>query len=334
LVFEPEQHLVDKKGRWRLDVNYCPKDNYLCSFRVCPYCESDLPHYAGYIPGQVIAVVGSRAAGKTCYVLSLLQHLMSRAGNPVPGLVPMFEDDRSYRWFAELYQNLLHRGDLPEPTKVGKEYDPEPINIRLYGSGWLSAQFGKRRSAEISFLVIYDPPGELFESFENASFVRYLGYASAILLILDVEKLRAPGDSRRARIGPLADKADAVNVVNALAQNVRGELGLPSSKKVGIPLAVVLTQCDRSVYPAHPRLVWSDSNGHQDARQKRTHLDQAHRYCQRLLQQWKQDQFLNAVHQQFSSVGYFPCSALGPSGRAGNLGLSPQGVADPLLWAL
>lgn len=324
-----------KRGRPRYDVGLCPSDKCVCPFRVCPHCEADLPHYAGRVPGHVVAVAGARTSGKTTYVTALLTYLIEKSAAGPPWPVPMFEDERSHRWFSDLYQQMAVRKELPDPTlAAGDKVDPDPVNVRLYGRGL----FGKKKydGSAVNFIVLYDPAGELFESFRNASFVRYLGRAAGIILTVDPEQLARSAAGRLRIAGPMADATDPSNVINAVAQNIRGELGLSVDQRIDIPLAVLLTKADAFAPPKMSSLLRLNPLGERGSvREKwKEYLDQVHECCRDLLIRWGQEGFLTLVDQQFSVVAYFCSSAVDMSAEDGGFEFRPAGVADPLLWML
>jgi hypothetical protein len=322
LEFDPQEVPGWLEGR-RYATAPCPRDSAICSIRCCPECRGVLPHLAGHLaPHYCIALAGDRGSGKTLYWVRLVARLVDLAASAWPGVVPMFEDDAGQQRFGEL-RHEIESGRLPGSTPMGRDGNPDPIVVRLLGVRPRSRSRAGDEPQRAS-LTFYDPPGDSFQTFEQISYVRYLGTASSLILTIDSEQVRDPTGAGRGRPSP-------TQIVEVIIQRLRQEKFLDATGRIRKGLAVVLTKCDRHVFPHAPRLRPPEALASPWAEASRgAYQAHAHKACQGLLHAWGQDHFLNLVQQSFHPVRYFACSALGDEGRPG----PPLGVIDPFLWTL
>ena len=319
----------NRKGYARFDWAVCGKCNSLCRFRDCPACKEEIPHHAGHFRDSTIAIAGSRGSGKTVYFLALLDYLQRNAAAAFPGLVPMFEDSRSDKMFRGLYSPLAERGVLPDATEFNlKDPEPAPINVRLYGT---SQSVDQR-----IFVVLHDPPGEVFQSFRNAGFVRYLAAARNIILTVDLGQVQTyrSSPSMSPSMRDRLEAAQPDSVLNTLTSSVRDGLGLDDSKQISKCLCVMLTKADENLWREHPRIRPLPEPTHPDELvtfhdKKRKQLGRANRRIREILEKMELHSFLTMADTEFKRVFFFSSSGLkiDAAGRADSHGV---GVADPL----
>jgi len=315
-------------GRWTVPSRApCPREKcwVLSGYKVCPQCYQDLPYYIGHCRQKTIAVAGCRSAGKSIYLTSLIYQLRERLARDVHRvLAVMFEDDASYAMYHRYYQRLVVRQRVLEATQAETQRATEefsPLVVRLLRSG-------RRRTTCVQNLVFFDPAGELFHSLSDIRFVRYLGYSSAILFLVDI---KSDGEA----------DVDASTALANICQQVRRQLNI-RSRKLPQALAVALTKCDDGVFQNHPpeNLVPGHADGHafwgkrrlQTVREARA----ASRRCRVILQASGRHNLVAVAERNFASVRYFALSSLGtaPQGAALSGPPSPLGVEHPLYWAL
>lgn len=319
LIFSPTR-FEKRKGFADFVWAFCHECEGLTRYRRCRFCRNPVPHYAGRFRNSTIAIAGARGSGKTVYSLALLEYLQRRSASSFPGLVPMFEDDRSFELFKKQYTPLVKEGRLPDATFFSAEApEPEPINVRLYGAS------GK--STERVFLVMYDAPGELFRSFENVSYVRYLAAARHIILTIDITQIRKY-ESEPSLRDLLAD-AQPDRVLNVMSTSIRNELGLDENTRIPKRLCVMLTKADLHLYSEHPELKPQEVTPDFPLDRKRKHISYVSRRCREILTEMDQHSFLAMADTEFSKVSFFASSAM-LDAESARPRLDGQGVADPL----
>jgi len=323
-TFTPER-FADDDGMPQYHLGICTIDDAsVCSQRLCPGCELELPNITGHYPEYRIGIVGERGTGKTVFTLALIDALFARSQSSVPGLVPMFNDDGSRERFLEQYRPLVERGELPQATAAFSEkLDPDPISIRMYD------RFSNHSRRGQYMLTIYDGAGEIVRSLENARYVRYLASSNTLLLTIDAQRLLSPS--------PAGSVRSPAEVLNAVVNSVKGELNVSSSERIKKRLLIVLTKFDGPVsakYPeAKPVELANHIKGGKGLREfledKERELHRRRGSIIRILRDAKEDEFLAMASQQFNSVQFFTTSAMAfTDGKARLLHL---GVIDPLL---
>ena len=312
----------------------CPACKSESMTRVCPTCHEALPGGFGSVNSRLIALVGAREAGKSVFMTVLAHELMNRIGSRFNAAIS-YADERSRERFAALYESQLYRkAMLLSPTTVN-HFRRDPLIFRFTTEKQRRIGGSATQQTLISFV---DTAGEdLTIQRSGYEYVRYLTAADGIVLLIDplqmpaVRGLAKPG-TRLPSLPVLNDPALILERIN----DVVIATGEPR-KKIGKPLAIVLTKMDtldhqledgsplRRQAPEVPFFDDSDSR-------------EVHREVLQLLTRWGQARIGQITSKHYQRYRYFGLSALGETPSEGNelsqRGIRPYRVADPLLWML
>lgn len=268
--------------------------------RLCAVCKTKLPDRK--LPEELVALVGGPSVGKTTFLLmstcSLLDGVsekLIRAEIAVP------------RQREELTHGIadLEVGIPPAKTDAAL--------IHAY-------QFWLRRASREASLYYYDAPGEEFSSIERYGRHENVKHLDGLILLVDPFSLEGlsheairEGQELGASTTPVDD---VVAAMTGTLHRMQGDRG-----KSSIPLAVVITKAD-----ARPvQEILGDIT-----RQLPTSTQ-----CQQALIQWGAGNSLRVLQQNFKTIRYFACSALGRTPRTGDQRpFQAYGVMEPLLWIL
>lgn len=305
----------------------CPDDHRVSTFRVCPNCNQDLPHYVGRARQRIVAVSGCSGSGKTVYQWSLLHQLRANLTRETdPFVVAMFEDDRSFGEYGEFHNTIIRDKLVPEFTQVEKQKRGEfkPIIVRL-----LRPARGYGRNP-ITNLILYDHGGELIEELQNARYLRYLAHASGLIYLVD----------------PQTHQDVAAEGLNAIINELRSTLSVGKEKPIPLPLALAINKADVSifldVFAAYDTsyLVPGYGEGAQFWHKWDSASQTTVRRTSNAVSTWvRENGFNNLVNMaelNFKQVAFFAVSALGeaPDGERLLKVPVPVGVEHPLFWAL
>jgi len=210
----------------------------------------------------------------------------------------------------------LEQGELPQSTRSNF---PRPSAHRL----------AKMRDYGTQDLLIYDPPGEAFNSDEGIErYAHFVRNARCVLFLVSVVDLEEPKAS------------DLYRLLNTYVLGM-GRLGAKTKRQhliVAYTKADLLLDAfaDLSAVNEHLR------NGHEDSS-----LTRPRRYQRELEAVSKElatyteselgaQNFANLAASAFRTVSYCTVSALGSPPEHGFLAtaIEPRGVVDPLMWLL
>ncbi len=301
----------------------CPYCLKITSTVQCPHCKETLP--ALYIestsgifpkPPVVFSLVGFSGHGKTVFLASLLYTMDQILPAYWQGFFRQGLDADSVRTVQE---NLLRLRQRELPVATRRNF-PRPSLHRLKGV----PEFGTRT------LLLYDPPGEAFES--EAGIERFAGFVSsstAVIFLVSIEDLQPPA---------------YIDFFRLLETYVLGLKRLGMWKKRQ-HLVITLTKVDRLVEQFHNRPFLLDYFRSRDMHQLTNlvnYIPNLRRVSLELEGYVANDlgarNLVNFCHdrQQFASVSFCAVSALGSAPEQGRLvaPLDPRRVVDPLLWVL
>jgi formylglycine-generating enzyme required for sulfatase activity len=181
---------------------------------ICPYCAEDVPahsqqhhgcrrhgdrpfpplyldHHAGEASPEpvVLSVVGFPGHGKTVFLCALFDYM----DDPLPYLWRNnFHNlvlDQESLSLLNKNRRGLRRGELPEPTKMSF---PRPGIFRLTHMPHTAGDNGLP-PLEDTTILIYDPPGEAFETEEKiVEYASFVERSSCVLFLIDLTALGSP----------------------------------------------------------------------------------------------------------------------------------------------
>lgn len=298
---------------------------------VCPICHSRLPQLFTEVAGHSMALIGTKASGKSHFVAVALHELDHRVGPRLNGSLMLLDDHTRDRVTKELMPRLYAQKTVLEPTQSAatvKAQTGRPLVAQL--------AVGMGRDLRNSNLVFFDAAGEDLEHLSRMEReARYVTQSDGLLLLIDPLQIPAVRDQLHD-IGELPDIAgDTNSMLKRLAALLREARAIPADRPISLPLALVVSKLDaiRDLLPeTHPVLAASAHDGAFNRRD-------AHNVSNMMRTEvvgWLGDGFDRFVQQNFSTVGYFGVSALGENPTGGRLenGVSPHRIEDPVLWML
>ncbi len=273
--------------------------------RYCPNCGTRRD--VDSLPETLVAVVGGRKTGKTCYLMNLTRALLEgHTGNPTPMRA---EDVREDDPRLDNWREMADRGEVPPLTGRGTR-QPEAVVMQLEA-------YGQER-----LLFLYDAAGEEWVSIDEIEKHHQLQYVNGLIIMVDPYALE--GVRERLATGDIPEHASEEDV-HSLAESVKAGLDTMRADEnpdgtYTVPTAVVISKMDD---PHISEIIGDPGSEDPDA------------YYQQRLRDLGADRALNVLHRCVSPIRYFTCSALGRD-RDANAGqpFEPQNVLEPFAWTL
>ena len=320
----------------------------IAALRVCPRCGVDKngPLIAqgidtGVIPNEALdtrnlpfSIVGVSASGKTNYITVMLEELKR-----VPGLRLAVSCENNYTRDAheENRRAIYDEHSIPELTAAGTQM-PQL---------WQIKNVGDRRGDMIPSLTltIYDGAGEDHENINPTSNVcKYINASSAIILTLDpliLRNLRKDiNPTILANSGGRVQQHSAEEIVSSVAKYIKIARGVPTERRLDVPVAVVLTKFDtilnHRLFP-QDALVQSPSLSVIDGKINSNEFRQVDQEIRDWLYVINEGAFIDAIEADFREFQFFGVSSYGaPPKAVGVLEevIRPHRVLDPILWLL
>lgn len=330
-----EARVFERKGRLGQAFAVKPGQPVRCECAaatrpVCPSCHSNLPQRFTEADARTMALVGTRAAGKSHYIAVALHELEHRVGPKFGGSLMLLDDATRDRVQNVLMPRLYGEQGVLEATQSAASDGRvrEPLVSRL--------ALGRGGQATYSNLVFFDAAGEDLQSLgvlEREA--RYVTQSDGLILLLDPLQIPAVRDEfdGESELPPLS--ADPYTMLGRLAALMREARGIPAGKPIEVPLAIALSKSDmlRGLLPEDHPLFRAPANGRLfDAEAARNLSEQ----LRADVAGWLGERFDAFVKDEFPRAAYFGVSALGENPVGGRLqnGVAPQRVEDPILWML
>jgi hypothetical protein len=297
---------------------------------VCPSCHSDLPQRFAEAPSRSMALIGTKAAGKSNFIAVALHELEHRVGPRFDGSLMLLDDASRDRVDRELMPRLYGDGAVLEATQSARTDAGvrDPLVARL--------TLGPAGKASQSNLVFFDSAGEDLQSLDVLEReARYITQSHGLILLLDPLQIPAVRDELGSSVELPAVSADAYTMLGRVSALIREARGIPADKRIDLPLALAVSKFDavRPLLPeGHAVFSLPAHDGRFDPQVARS-ISAAVRSD---LGGWLGERLDSFVQQEFSEVAYFGLSALGDSPVDGHLanGVAPLRVEDPILWML
>jgi hypothetical protein len=297
---------------------------------VCPSCHSNLPQRFTEAQGRTMALVGTRAAGKSHYIAVALHELEHRVGPSFGGALMLLDDASRDRVDNVLMPRLYREGGVLDATQsaaVDRDVRTPLVSRLTLGNG---------KNATHSNLVFFDAAGEDLQSLNVLEReARYVTQSDGLILLLDplqIPAVRDEFDTDRD-FPPLS--ADPYTMLGRLAALLREARGIRAGEPIGVPLAIALSKSDmlRGLLADEHPLFRSAANGRLFDPDATRNLSEQLRAD---VVGWLGERFDKLVKTEFPTAAYFGVSALGENPVGGHLrnGVAPQRVEDPILWML
>lgn len=297
---------------------------------VCPSCHEDLPQRFTEAESRSMALIGTKASGKSHFIAVAIHELEHRVGPQFDGSLMLLDDATRSRVQKELFPRLYGSGVVLEATTSARSNAAvkQPLVSRL--------SLGRGRAATHSNLVFFDAAGEDLQSLDVLEREgRYITQSDGLILLIDPLQIPRVRDELHGSVELPPQMADPVTMLGRVAALLREARGISPKKQIDVPLALSVSKIDalRELLPAsHPVFSMAPHAGRFDPAAARD-ISEAIRSD---LVGWVGEHLDSLVRSEFSKVSYFGLSALGENPVGGHLrnGVSPLRVEDPILWML
>jgi hypothetical protein len=326
-----EGRVITRTGRFRQAFAVRPGQPVRCECGaatrpVCPNCHSNLPQRFADAPSRSMALIGTKASGKSHFIAVVLHELEHRIGPRFNGSLTALNDSTRDRIDKDLHPRLYESGVVLEPTQSvrGNVATREPLVARL------------TLGSKPSNLVFFDSAGEDLEHLDVLELEgRYVTQSDGLVLLVDPLQIPAVRDDLEGSVELPDVTADVYGMLGRLAGIIREARGIPANKPIDMPLAIAVSKVDalRGILPdSHPVFAMPRYDGAFDATIARN-ISEALRAD---AVAWLGERLDTFLKQEFTTYSFFGVSALGESPVGGRLrnGVSPHRVEDPVLWML
>ncbi|MGL4607608.1 MAG: TRAFAC clade GTPase domain-containing protein [Eubacteriaceae bacterium] len=288
--------------------------------RICPKCHNRLPSTAGKEESIIISFIGSTSAGKTFYMLFLIEQIIEK----------LSREDRFDLGFVELVSGFEELGryqkELEEVRLNGMRATPPDFQIPLVYDLRLN------KTNKNYTLCFYDFPGE---SITDNDFLHikadHIKNASAHMLFIDPLTIDSVAEALEN------DKAkNTTKFKDLLAHLNQHYIGNEEGGMSSKPTAIIITKTDyfrRLDFFDENATIFKRCSGH-DNKIDLNEIKKINKECQGFVENYAT--FGGDVRGLFKNYSYFGVSSLGMEIEAGNLHaiVEPCRVEEPLLWLL
>jgi hypothetical protein len=292
---------------------YCLKNT---SESTCKGCNESLPPL--YIKNArnpaIFSAVGFSGHGKTVYLAALMHAMEKQLTQIWPKFYRQGLDVEAVKRVIENLQ-LLRHGDLPESTRRNF---PRPSIHRLAEM----PKFGSRT------LLIYDPPGEAFDSDEGIErFAHFTQHSPVVVFLVSLNDLQNP------------EEEDLYRLLNTYVLGM-ARMGARTKNQ---HLIVTYTKADllTEKLQGYPAVLGHLGNANlAEMANPKPYLNTLKVLSDQLAAFTENDfearNFMRLARKEFKSLAFCAVSALGTPPEDGRLStvIEPRRVADPLLWVL
>jgi GTPase SAR1 family protein len=309
----------------------CPTCDRKTNKRICPTCHSEQVYDPGTAREEIIAVIGGRSTGKSCYIAVLIQRLKNEFGQDFDASLMAIGDGTRTRYENDFYKPIFKDNKVIQPTQSGgtdaSVKSPMVFRITINNQG-------KTRAIN---LVLFDTAGEDMRSLDSMSAeARYILYSDAIIFLLDPLQIESVREQLAgSNLPPFIEDAAPTPIVERLYELHEKQLGMKGNEKIKKPIAFTLAKIDTLFPIIDPGSVLHYASNHPGYLNLKD-IQSVHTEISTYLQSWLGLNFNNIVKTQFQNYKYFGISAFGkpPIDDKTLNGVSPLRVEDPFLWIL
>jgi GTPase SAR1 family protein len=327
-----EGQITERKGRFGAPFRVRPGHPVRCdgcgapTRPVCPMCHENLPQRFAEAPSRSMALIGTKASGKTNFIAVVLHELEHRIGPRFQGALTALNDSTRDRIDKDLNPRLYGSGIVLEPTKSvrGNVATRDPLVARL--------TLGDKHSN----LVFFDAAGEDLDHVDVLELEgRYITKSDGLILLIDPLQIPAVRDDLEGSVELPDATTNVYAMLGRLAGIIRDVRGIRPDKPIDVPLALAISKVDalRGLLPdAHPLFSLPQHNGSFDRAVGRNISESLRADAVG----WIGERLDTFLKQEFETYSFFGVSALGESPVGGRLrnGVAPHRVEDPVLWML
>ncbi len=309
--------------------------------RKCPSCGGKIPKGALETPNLPFSIVGVSNSGKTNYITIMLEELKRTSGLGLALRHQTQETLEHQNTNADLIYNQHQMPEANERLEEGKNLEPQIWLIQNR-----SRQHGNTVPAYT--FTIFDGAGEDHEKAldPSSTVCRYINASKAIILAIDPLVLPAIRQGgvvdrevmRNSLGGDMGTSKNSEDVINSVAEYIKTARGVKTTKKLDIPVAVVLTKFDtilghRAFGPQ--AIIRKSSLTIKDGQVDMAEIQQVDGEIRYWLEQIGESPFIDALDANFKEYYFFGVSSYGappkdPLTLADEI--KPHRVLDPILW--
>ena len=314
----------------------------LATKRVCPVqlCERDIPRMALDTPNLLFSIIGVSTSGKTDYITTMLDELL----NIEELRLAMSHQTNETRDHQKNNKRNLYELGIPNQA-TDRGYAVSQI--------WYIRNLAQARRGSVPAytFTIYDGSGE--DHNEDMTLAQYIKSSEAFIIVLDplildrVQDFVDPavmGNSNRNT----ENTFNANEIVESLVNRIKEIKGIPATKPINMPVAVVLTKFDTIMN--HPKLNNAtvknkNISAIEGGKVKEEVFEQIHGEIEFWLRSIGETSFINSLDGSFAKIdrkgnikeryyNFFGVSSYGSSPESPTEvpRIEPHRVLDPLLW--
>jgi hypothetical protein len=310
----------------------------LATQRKCPLCGGEIPKTALETSNLPFSIVGVSNSGKTNFITVML-HELSRGNSGIR--LALGAQNKETRDHQEENYKSIYEDHIPPPSTAGGERMPQI---------WYIKNLSKKRGNNVPTytFTVFDGAGEDHENnLDRSSPVcRYIETSKAIILTLDpliLANIRKGGivdekTMKNSLAGDTGQTKNAADVINSVANYIKTARGIKVTKKLKIPIAVVLTKFDTII--SHPEfgeeaVIKKSGSNVRAGKVSMEDIQMVHDEIESWLRNIGEGSFIDAIDANFNDFHFFGVSSYGsPPEAAARLcdKINPHRVLDPVMW--
>lgn len=300
--------------------------------------EHDLPLTARDAARKVpLCIIGITASGKTNFITTATEELKHVDGKDFT----FIEADKETRRKHKEDKGIVY-GNHSFIEATAKNAFDENLRPQLWEL--------KKSNSKSYCITVYDGAGE--DHYENidvtSNICGYIKASKAIILTLDpllLNSMKNIDEDIKEASGANANEGyetdDTVHIVKRLAEYIRQIQGIKNTKKIDIPIAIVMTKFDvilQSESLPDNALLQKSSVPYSDGKVITGELEQIHTELKDWLCKMGEGSFITALDLEFKNYKFFGVSSVGAKGvidfKNDDYEIRPHRVLDPILWIL
>lgn len=298
----------------------------------CPVCHKPVHKIVG--DNIIISIIGSRDSGKSHYIGVLIHELLNNIAQKYDWVI--IPEANTMRLYDDKFSRIYTTNQILDLTVKNTDGYYEPYIF------YITDKNGKTFT-----LTLYDTAGEDFESddlMENSA--KHAFHADGIIFLIDPIKITNIYNSLNQEIISSSSSVSASRafqndaILSILSATLRRHHKIKETKKINLPLAVLIPKLDVLVSELPPHYACLFPSGH--AKSQGFNLVE-NRRVNTEIKKWLtniNDGAINSYMAQleinYSTFSYFGASALGMNNSPDKNGIffkpNPHRVEDPLLW--
>lgn len=302
----------------------------VCTKKVCPLCEGDLPDTSGIQKDIVIGLIGAKGSAKSHYVATLVNRLQNEVGIDFSASLRGL-NQQTLKTYTEHYYDPLFKNHMELRATQEGISPPLIYSLRIGGELW-----GKPKQSRSVTLVLCDTAGENFtiEKWDLAQRTPYLNVVKSLIFLVDPLQWEAV----RQQVGSNVILPDIVMDPTTILQEVSTEFlsrGLARDGRVRTPVALTLTKFDAVRHLISPDSIWHENIHHSKGRYDLGLHQAIDSEISRHVQQWGGQNYITHL-SLYKDHAFFAVSCTGCSSDKNSRfeRVEPWRVEEPLLWLL